>query len=297
VTRTPWMFGAALAALCTPLAAAADPLTPTSRWSANTDGFAPVPPMGWNSWNAFNSDVDEEKVLASAQALVDTKLSLRQYRRWLVAQAPPARRPDADPHQPFPVGGNRCGHELPPTHRPAPRHGAEGRNIFGHRPQQLRPDLHPRFQEPARRHRRRARGRAVRPCRPGHRALLQGLELRLHQGRRMRRTRASGRRAAREVGPLPRADAARRHAVARRIGRRRHPAAVRRGPHRAPQTRGRPPLCLFALSVGRRRRARLGQGRRQQLAHQRRHPAGLGTDADQPRHRHASRSGRWSIRR
>jgi hypothetical protein len=73
------LAGAALLAL-SGTAAAADPLAPTGRWSANTEGHAPVPPMGWNSWNAFNSDVDEEKVLASAQALLDTKLATLGYR-------------------------------------------------------------------------------------------------------------------------------------------------------------------------------------------------------------------------
>ncbi len=92
------MFGVALAALCGPLAAAADPLTPTGQWSANTDGSAAVPPMGWNSWNAFNSDVDEEKVLASAQALVDTRLRDIGYRYvniddgwWLKRRQPDGR--------------------------------------------------------------------------------------------------------------------------------------------------------------------------------------------------------------
>ncbi|WP_380786127.1 NPCBM/NEW2 domain-containing protein [Sphingomonas sp. R86521] len=95
--RAYWtMIGAALAAFSVP--AAADPLTPTGRWSANTDGFAPVPPMGWNSWNAFNSDVDEEKVLASAQALIDTRLAALGYRYvniddgwWLKRRQPDGR--------------------------------------------------------------------------------------------------------------------------------------------------------------------------------------------------------------
>lgn len=71
-----------LAALATaaPAFAQQDPLTPTGRWSANTAGDAPTPPMGWNSWNAFNSDVDEIKVLASAQAMVDTGLARLGYR-------------------------------------------------------------------------------------------------------------------------------------------------------------------------------------------------------------------------
>ena len=96
--RTLATLGTALVALCTPIAALADPLTPTGKWSANTDGSAPVPPMGWSSWNAFNSDVDEEKVLASAQALIDTKLRDIGYRYvniddgwWLKRRQPDGR--------------------------------------------------------------------------------------------------------------------------------------------------------------------------------------------------------------
>ena len=57
-----------------------DPLAPTGRWSANQDGQAALPPMGWNSWNAFNSDVDEEKVMASARLIVDKGLREAGYR-------------------------------------------------------------------------------------------------------------------------------------------------------------------------------------------------------------------------
>ncbi len=96
--RTLATLGTALVALCMPIAALADPLTPTGKWSANTDGSAPVPPMGWSSWNAFNSDVDEEKVLASAQALIDTKLRDIGYRYvniddgwWLKRRQPDGR--------------------------------------------------------------------------------------------------------------------------------------------------------------------------------------------------------------
>lgn len=75
-----------------------DPLTPGGRWSANVAGDATTPPMGWNSWNAFNSDVDEEKVLASAQALVDKGLARLGYRYvniddgwWLKRRQPDGR--------------------------------------------------------------------------------------------------------------------------------------------------------------------------------------------------------------
>lgn len=57
-----------------------DPLAPTGRWSANTSGKAATPPMGWNTWNAFFTDMDEEKVMASAKVIVDTGLAAKGYR-------------------------------------------------------------------------------------------------------------------------------------------------------------------------------------------------------------------------
>lgn len=58
-----------------PAVAATDPLAPTGQWTANTAGAASTPPMGWNSWNAFRTEVTEEKVLGAAQALIDTGLA------------------------------------------------------------------------------------------------------------------------------------------------------------------------------------------------------------------------------
>jgi hypothetical protein len=60
--------------------AAADPLAATGRWSAYERAAARTPPMGWNSWNAFTSDIDEEKVMASARILVDAGLAAKGYR-------------------------------------------------------------------------------------------------------------------------------------------------------------------------------------------------------------------------
>ncbi|MYM85990.1 alpha-galactosidase [Rugamonas sp. FT82W] len=62
------------------LHAAADPLAPTARWSAYTAGRAATPPMGWSSWNAFGTDIDEAKILGSAQRIADSGLSARGYR-------------------------------------------------------------------------------------------------------------------------------------------------------------------------------------------------------------------------
>jgi len=57
-----------------------DPLAPTGRWSGYTAGRAATPPMGWNSWNAFQTDIDEDKILGSAQRIVDTGLAAKGYR-------------------------------------------------------------------------------------------------------------------------------------------------------------------------------------------------------------------------
>ena len=71
-----------LAALCASTALSAqpaDPLTPTGRWSAYQSGQADLPPMGWNSWNAFQTEIDEEKLLGSAQRIIDTGLASKGY--------------------------------------------------------------------------------------------------------------------------------------------------------------------------------------------------------------------------
>ena len=60
--------------------AATDPLAPTGHWTAVAPGQAAKPPMGWNSWNAFHTDVTEAKVLDSAKALIDSGLAAKGYR-------------------------------------------------------------------------------------------------------------------------------------------------------------------------------------------------------------------------
>ncbi len=60
--------------------AAPDPLAPTASWSVYTAGRAATPPMGWSSWNAFQTDVTEQKVFDSAKAIVDSGLAAKGYR-------------------------------------------------------------------------------------------------------------------------------------------------------------------------------------------------------------------------
>ncbi|HEY9109847.1 MAG TPA: alpha-galactosidase, partial [Roseateles sp.] len=58
----------------------ADPLAPTGKWSAYVAGRATTPPMGWSSWNAFGTDIDEDKIVGAARALVDQGLAAKGYR-------------------------------------------------------------------------------------------------------------------------------------------------------------------------------------------------------------------------
>lgn len=92
------LVAAALASPASQALASADPLAPTGRWSIDSRGSAALPPMGWNSWNAFNSDIDEAKLMASAQALIDTGLAAKGYRYvdiddgwWLKRRMPDGR--------------------------------------------------------------------------------------------------------------------------------------------------------------------------------------------------------------
>ncbi len=80
------------------LHAANDPLAPTAKWSAYTAGHAATPPMGWSSWNAFGTDIDETKVLGSAQRIVDTGLAAKGYRYINIDDGWALRRRVSDGH-------------------------------------------------------------------------------------------------------------------------------------------------------------------------------------------------------
>ncbi len=67
------------AAQCTAQAQQA-PLAAAGRWAHQPVGTAPTPPMGWSSWNAFRVDITEQKVLGSAQVIVDSGLAAAGYR-------------------------------------------------------------------------------------------------------------------------------------------------------------------------------------------------------------------------
>lgn len=158
-----------VAALSSASAATADPLAPAGRWTANTRGSAALPPMGWSSWNAFHTDITEEKILASAKILVDSKLAAKGYRYiniddgwWLkrrqpdgrvmirTANFPSAAMPDGNPSfRPFTdklhamglkagiysdIGRNSCGQIFTSTMPNQPEGSVQEREVglYGH---------------------------------------------------------------------------------------------------------------------------------------------------------------------
>jgi hypothetical protein len=77
------LSGLALVTAMTPISAkpenAPSRLAPAGHWTLKTVGSAPTPPMGWNSWNAFGTNVTEDKVLGAAQSIIATGLAKQGY--------------------------------------------------------------------------------------------------------------------------------------------------------------------------------------------------------------------------
>jgi len=73
------------------------------------DGLAPTPPMGWNSWNRFQTRIDERLIRDTAEALVETGMRDAGYRYLVIDDGWEARARDeqgdlvADPDR-FPSG-------------------------------------------------------------------------------------------------------------------------------------------------------------------------------------------------
>lgn len=71
-----------------------DALQPTARFSVYGHGAAATPPMGWNPWNAFRTEVDQQKMLSVVDAIQRRGLQQAGYRYiniddgwWLKRQA------------------------------------------------------------------------------------------------------------------------------------------------------------------------------------------------------------------
>ena len=98
-----------------------DTLASTGRWTANAQGRAPTQPMGWGSWNAFRTEVSEEKVLGAARALVNTGLAALGYRYvniddgwWLKRRLPDGRLQVRTAIFPSAAVGGRAGTSFKP---------------------------------------------------------------------------------------------------------------------------------------------------------------------------------------
>jgi len=73
------------ALLCTTAVAASaaqrhDALQPSGRFSVYGHGAAATPPMGWNPWNAFRTDVDQARILSVVDAIQRRGLQQAGYR-------------------------------------------------------------------------------------------------------------------------------------------------------------------------------------------------------------------------
>jgi len=69
-----------LPATAAPSSAAEEALQPSGRFSVYGHGAAATPPMGWNPWNAYRTEVDQTKLLASAEAIRARGLQAAGYR-------------------------------------------------------------------------------------------------------------------------------------------------------------------------------------------------------------------------
>jgi hypothetical protein len=49
------------------------PSSSSSSWTQETN-LAPIPPMGWNSWNHFAECIDDKTMRAQADAMVESGL-------------------------------------------------------------------------------------------------------------------------------------------------------------------------------------------------------------------------------
>lgn len=74
----------ALALACTPWICSAagtdDALKPSGRFSVYGHGAAATPPMGWNPWNAFRTEVTQDKILSVAETIKRNGLQSAGYR-------------------------------------------------------------------------------------------------------------------------------------------------------------------------------------------------------------------------
>ena len=95
-------------AACGPGKAAKEPATPAAPGAAASALLAPVPPMGFNTWNKFGCNVDEKLIRETADAMVETGMLEAGYKYLVIddcwqVDRDPSGRIIADPQR-FPGG-------------------------------------------------------------------------------------------------------------------------------------------------------------------------------------------------
>jgi alpha-galactosidase len=92
-------------------------LLPTCLWAQDLKNLAPTPPMGWNTWNTFGINIDEELVLGVAKVMKDNGMQAAGYRyivlddAWMAKTRDPNGNLVGDPHK-FPHGMKYLGDTL-----------------------------------------------------------------------------------------------------------------------------------------------------------------------------------------
>jgi len=101
---------------CSPLRkdGSASKADPALSAGGSDNALAPTPPMGWNSWNAFQADIDEQKIRQIADAMVDSGMRDAGYTYlvlddgWMAAERDSNGNLVADPNK-FPNGMKAIG--------------------------------------------------------------------------------------------------------------------------------------------------------------------------------------------
>ena len=80
IKKAPLAMALLLAASVCSAAEVRDELQPTGRFNVYGHGAAATPPMGWNPWNAFRTEVTQDKILSVAETIKKSGLQAAGYR-------------------------------------------------------------------------------------------------------------------------------------------------------------------------------------------------------------------------
>jgi alpha-galactosidase len=85
--------------------------------TSKPQGLAPTPPMGWNTWNTFNTRISEDLILGVAKAMIDNGMQAAGYKyivlddAWMAKERDPNGNLIGDPQR-FPHGMKYLGDAL-----------------------------------------------------------------------------------------------------------------------------------------------------------------------------------------